>query len=135
MKHTKMHAYKVVYKYDVDTCQGKFSVWGRVLEWHHRCQEAFFIMENLLCRGCSLQCFGPSPQEISQRFQSLSTVGQKVAGKVYHAKKTLQLFDILRGWAFFLFSRCDRPWEKVHTCLHVLPPALQDQTQGGILKD
>jgi hypothetical protein len=35
----------------------------------------------------------------------LSTVGQKAAVKVYHAKKTLQLFDILRRLEVFDFGR------------------------------
>jgi hypothetical protein len=43
----------------------------------------------------------PHPQEIGQSFLNLCTVGQKTAVKVYHAKKTLQLFDVLRGWAIF----------------------------------
>jgi hypothetical protein len=34
----------------------------------------------------------------------LSAVWQKTAVKVYHAKKMLLLFDILRGWAIFDFS-------------------------------
>jgi hypothetical protein len=43
----------------------------------------------------------PPLQEISQRFQNLCTLGQKTAVKVYHAKKMLQLLDILRRWAIF----------------------------------
>ncbi len=35
---------------------------------------------------------------------NLHAVGQKTAVKVYHAEKTLQLFDILRGWAKFDFG-------------------------------
>ncbi len=34
----------------------------------------------------------------------MSTVGQKAVVKVYHAEKTLQLFDILRGWSVFDFG-------------------------------
>jgi hypothetical protein len=34
----------------------------------------------------------------------LCTVKQNTAVKVYHAKKTLQLFDVLRGWAIFDFG-------------------------------
>jgi hypothetical protein len=62
------------------------------------------IFDCCLSGSRPFQCFGPSLQEISQKFQNLSTVGQKAAVKVYHAKKTLQLFDILRGWAIFYFG-------------------------------
>jgi hypothetical protein len=82
----------------------KFSIWGKVLEWHCCHQEAFCILEGLLSESGPLQRFGPSLQEISQRSQNLSTVGQKAAVKVYHVKKTLQLFDIVRGWAVFNFA-------------------------------
>jgi hypothetical protein len=34
----------------------------------------------------------------------LCTVRQKTAVKVYYAKKALQLFDVLRGWAIFDFG-------------------------------
>ncbi len=50
------------------------------------------------------QHFGSSLQEIGRRFQNLSPVWQKTAVKVYHAKKMLKLFDILRGWAIFYFG-------------------------------
>jgi hypothetical protein len=84
--------------------KGKFSCWGGVLEWHRRFKEAFCILESLLCRDHLLQCFGPSLQEISPRAQNLCAFGQKMTVKIYHAKKMLQLFDILRGWAKFDFS-------------------------------
>jgi hypothetical protein len=84
--------------------KGKFSIWGRMLECHRRRQEAFCILESLLCIGGTHQRFGPSLQEISQRSQNLSTVGQKAVVKVYHAEETLHLFDILRGWAVFDFG-------------------------------
>jgi hypothetical protein len=45
--------------------QGKLSVWGRMLEWHCRCQEAFSTLEGLLGRNGRLQRFGPCLQEIS----------------------------------------------------------------------
>jgi hypothetical protein len=77
----------------------KLSIWGRVLEWHSRHQEAFCILQGLLSKSVPLKRFGPSLQEISQRSHNSSTVGQKAAVKVYHAKKTLQLLGILRGWA------------------------------------
>jgi hypothetical protein len=82
----------------------KLSIWGRVLEWHCRRQEAFCNLKCLLSGSGPLQRFGPSLQEISQRFQNFSTVGQKAAAKVYHAEKTLQLFDNLRGWSVFDFG-------------------------------
>jgi hypothetical protein len=82
----------------------KFSVWGRVLEWHRRHQEAFCILEGLLSRSGPLQHFGPSLQKIRQRSQHLIPVRQEAAVKVYHAKKTLQMFDFLRGWAVFDFG-------------------------------
>jgi hypothetical protein len=81
----------------------KLSVGGRVLEWHCRHQEAFPVLEGLLSKSGPVR-FCPSLQEISQRFQNLSTVGQKAAVKVLYAKKTLRLFDILRGWAIFYFG-------------------------------
>jgi hypothetical protein len=59
------------------------------------------LLESLLSGSGPLQNLGYLPQEISQRYQNLSTVGQEAAVKVYHAKKTLQLFDILRGRAVF----------------------------------
>jgi hypothetical protein len=39
----------------------KFSIWGRVLKWHRRCQEAFGSLESLLSGGGPLQSFGPPP--------------------------------------------------------------------------
>jgi hypothetical protein len=33
-----------------------------------------------------------------------------MAVKVYHAKETLQLFDVLRGWAIFGFGRLIGRW-------------------------
>jgi hypothetical protein len=46
----------------------------------------------------------PPPQEIGQKFQNLCAVRQKTAVKVYHAKKALQLLDVLRWWAVFDFG-------------------------------
>jgi hypothetical protein len=81
----------------------KSGIWGRMLEWHRRCQEeAFCILEGLLSGSGPLQHFGPSLQEISQRFQNFSTVWQKAVVKVYHPKETLQLLDILRGGQFLI---------------------------------
>ncbi len=82
----------------------KFGIWGRVLTRHRRRQEAFGLLESLLSGGGPLQNFGPPLQEIRQRFENLGTIWQKAAVKVYHAKKTLQLLDILRGWAIFNFG-------------------------------
>ncbi len=53
----------------------KLSIWGRVLEWHCRRQEAFFILEDFQSGSGPLQSFSPSLQEISQRSQNLSTSG------------------------------------------------------------
>jgi hypothetical protein len=78
----------------------KLSLGGRVLEGHHHRQEAFCVLECLLRGSSPLQCFGPSLQEISQRFQNFGTVGQKAAVKVYLTKKMLHL----RGWAIFYFG-------------------------------
>jgi hypothetical protein len=61
-----------------------------MLEWHRHRQEAFCMLKGLLSESSPLQRFGPSLQKISQRFQNLSTVGQKTAVKVYHAKRTLR---------------------------------------------
>jgi hypothetical protein len=87
----------------------KLSIWGGVLEWHRCCQEAFCILESLLSVGRPLQSFAPPLQEISQRFQDLSTIWQETAVEIYHAKKTLQLFDILRGGGNFRFRWRDQP--------------------------
>jgi hypothetical protein len=46
----------------------KLSIWGGVLEWHRRRQEAFGLLESLLSGGDPLQSFGPPLQEISKRF-------------------------------------------------------------------
>ena len=57
---------------------------------------------HLVCR-----CVGPNQsvwvalQEVSERFENLCTVGQETVVKVYHAEKTLQLLDILRGSTLF----------------------------------
>jgi hypothetical protein len=83
--------------------ESKFGIWGRVLKRHRRRQEAFGLLESLLSGGGPLQNFGPPLQEICQRFENLGTIWQKAAVKVYHAKKTLQLLDILRGWTIFNF--------------------------------
>jgi hypothetical protein len=34
--------------------KGKLSIWGGVLEWHHRRQEALCILESLLSGRCPL---------------------------------------------------------------------------------
>ncbi len=39
----------------------KLSIWGGVLEWHRRRQEAFCLLESLLSGGGPLQSFGPPP--------------------------------------------------------------------------
>jgi hypothetical protein len=75
-----------------------------MLEGNCRRQEAFSILECLRGGNGPRQHFGPSLQEISQRFQNLYAVGQKMAVKVYHAKKALQLLYVLRGWAIFDFD-------------------------------
>ncbi len=46
----------------------KLSIWGRVLKWHRRRREALGFLESLLSGGGPLQSFGPSLQEIRQRF-------------------------------------------------------------------
>jgi hypothetical protein len=48
-------------------------------------------------------------QEISQRAQHLCAIGKKTAVKIHHAKKTLQLFDVLRGGRV-QFRRRDWQW-------------------------
>jgi hypothetical protein len=70
---------------------------GRVLDGHRHCQEAFCTLECLPCRSGPLQRFGNSLQEISQRAQYLCAIWHKTAVKIYHAEKTLQLFDVLGG--------------------------------------
>ncbi len=39
----------------------KFGIWGRVLKWYRRHQEAFGLLEGLLNGGGPLQCFSPPP--------------------------------------------------------------------------
>jgi hypothetical protein len=39
----------------------KLSIWGGVLEWHRRCQEALCLLESLLSGGGPLHSFGPPP--------------------------------------------------------------------------
>jgi hypothetical protein len=88
----------------------KFSIWGRVLEWHRRRQEAFCILEGLLSGSGPLQRFGPSLQRISQRSQNLSTVGQKAAVKVKVApvstKYLLLVFLSVRKISPALAGKC-----------------------------
>jgi hypothetical protein len=43
----------------------KFRMWDRMLEGYRRSQEAFCILESLLCGGGPLQSLGPLHQEIS----------------------------------------------------------------------
>jgi hypothetical protein len=52
-------------------------------------------------RRSTPESWPPPPQEISLRVQHLPAVGQKTVVKIHHAEKTLQLFDVLRGWAKF----------------------------------
>ncbi len=56
--------------------------------WNASCAEA--VHSNILAP--------PPPQEISQRVQHLCAIEQKTVLKIHHAEKTLQLFDVLRGW-------------------------------------
>ncbi len=73
----------------------KLSLWGGMLEGYRCSQEAFCILESLLCRGGPLQCFGLPLQEISQQVQHLCTIGQKPAVKIHHAENMLQLLNVL----------------------------------------
>jgi hypothetical protein len=61
--------------------KGKLSIWGRVLKWHRRHQEALSLLKSLLSGGGPLQSFGPSPQEICQRFENLGTILAGNGGK------------------------------------------------------
>jgi hypothetical protein len=61
----------------------KFSLYGGMSEGYFHGQDAFCILENLLCRGSPLQCFGSPLQEISQRAQHLCAIGQKMAVKIH----------------------------------------------------
>jgi hypothetical protein len=79
------------------SCKRKFSLWGSMLEVYRCGQEAFYILESLLCQSDPLQCFRHPLQEINQRVQCLCTFGQKTEEKIYHAEKTLQLLDVLGG--------------------------------------
>ncbi len=55
----------------------------------------------------------PVQKQFNKRAQHLFAIGWKTAAKIHHAEKTLQLFDVLRGWAEFNFggviSRGGRP--------------------------
>ncbi len=39
--------------------KGKLSIWGGVLKWHRRRQEALGFLKSLLSGGGPLQSFGP----------------------------------------------------------------------------
>ncbi len=58
----------------------------------------------------SIPGFLAALQEISSRAQDLCAIGKKGAVKVCHAKKTLQLFDILKGGGQFRLWWYARPW-------------------------
>jgi hypothetical protein len=48
--------------------------------------------------------FWPLPLGDQSKVSKLEHSWAKAPVKVYHAKKTLQLFEILRGWAIFYFG-------------------------------
>ncbi len=52
-------------------------------------------------RKRSTPMFWPLPSGDQSKVSKLEYSWKKTAVKVYYAKKTLQLFDILRGWAVF----------------------------------
>jgi hypothetical protein len=66
-----------------------------MLEGYRRRQEEFSILECLLGESGPLQHFGP-PSGDQLKVSKLVHSWAKMAVKVYHAKKTLQLFDVLR---------------------------------------
>ena len=72
-----------------------------MLQRYRRDKEAFGLFKSHRCRVGPNQSFWVAPQEVSERFQNFCTIGEKSAVKVYHAEKTLQLLDILRGGALF----------------------------------
>ncbi len=77
----------------------KFCIWVGMLEGYSRCQEAFCILEDLLCADAvHSNVLAPPPLRRSAKGRA---VGQKMPVKIHHAKETLQLFNILRGWAKF----------------------------------
>ncbi len=63
--------------------------------WNASCADA--VLSNALPHP-------PPPPEIISMAQHLCAVGQKTSVNIYHAEETLQLFDILRGWAKFNFN-------------------------------
>ncbi len=67
----------------------KLSIWGGVLEWHRRCQEAFGLLGSLLSGGGPLQSFAPPPSGDQSKVLGLGYNLAKMAVKVYHAKKAL----------------------------------------------
>ncbi len=92
------------YEYQRPQWQEKAQHLGQYVGGYCRCQEAFCILECLLCRDGPIQRLGPPSQEISQRTQHLCAIRQKKTVKIHHAEKTLQLFDVLRGWAKLNFG-------------------------------
>jgi hypothetical protein len=93
------------YEYQRHQWQEKVQHVGWVVRGVRPGQVAFCILESLQCRGSPLQHLGPLSQEISQREQHLCTIGQKTVVKIHHAEKTLELFEVLRGWAKFNFGK------------------------------
>ncbi len=76
----------------------------------YRCrQEAFSILECLLGGNVYSNVLAP-PFRSSVKGFKICAVGQKTAVKVYHAKETLQLYDVVRGWAIFYFSSVISWW-------------------------
>jgi hypothetical protein len=59
----------------------KLSIWGRVLKWHCRRQEAFGFLESLLSGGGPLQNFGPPPSGDPSKVLELEHNFAKNGGK------------------------------------------------------
>ena len=91
-------------------CQGKLGLRTRVFQWNRGDEEAFDLFKSLRRRRGPDQLFWVAPQEICERFENPCAFWHKAAVKVYHAKKPLQLLDILRGGTLFDCGGLVRRW-------------------------
>jgi hypothetical protein len=83
----------------------KFSLWGGMLEGYRHGQEAFCILESLLCSGGQLKGGPPPLQENSQRARYLCAIGQKMASLTCWENVAV-VWCLGGGW-------CDQPWELI----------------------
>jgi hypothetical protein len=74
--------------------KSKFCIWGGMLEGYRHCQEAFCLLECLLC-----QCSPPNVLDPPHSWDQLKSATPVCSWqiKIKHAEETLQLFNILGG--------------------------------------